>query len=395
MSLFSAKGLIASIGLTSLVLSGLVQAASPIWTYSRPMPAEIVIVSPGQTSTVKYTVTNQSVKNKNLILKSTPGVSASSCFLAGLSSTCTLTLTIDGNQIPEQGLYSGPVLCEQNNPNQCYQPSASNQLRVSRTKNTINVVSVGNYGTVGQTFPLSYISSSSGSYWTATSPVLPFGRTGQFNDVWCNDAGVCVAVGDYFDGVRDRALAYISRDYGQSWIETTPIQGGVNNSLNSVTCTTNGSCVAVGVSEGGTPQATPLSYFSINYGQSWSVTSPLTQGNPSGLFGVSCNDTGACVAVGNYFDGVQSVSLSYTTPDFGQSWTLSLPPAYGVGANYLNSVSCDITGLCIAVGSYSLSMFPITYTSITYISYNHGQSWIISLPVNQGTGGRLFGVKVI
>lgn len=118
-------------GLFGLCLSTSINAATPLWTYSAPNPASVTIAD-GGTEAVSYTVTNQSTKAKNLLLQSTPGLSASTCYLAGKGSTCTLTLTINGSKVPQQGIHAGPFLCELSNPNQCYQPSPANVLNVAK-----------------------------------------------------------------------------------------------------------------------------------------------------------------------------------------------------------------------------------------------------------------------
>jgi hypothetical protein len=122
-------------GALGCLLMPVVHASTPVWTYSAPIPASALVSSSG-TATVQYTVTNQSSKPKNLKLKVTAGLSASSCYLAGKGSTCTLTVTVNGSQIPKQGIHSGPILCEQGNANQCYQPSQANRLSVTVSQNT-------------------------------------------------------------------------------------------------------------------------------------------------------------------------------------------------------------------------------------------------------------------
>lgn len=120
-----------------LVVSGFflltqVHAGIPVWTFSAPNPTS-VIISNGGTATVQYTVTNHSNQGKNLILAATSGLSASTCVLPTKDSTCTLTLTVDGNAVPQQGIHAGPILCEQGNPNQCYQPSPANVLNITKS----------------------------------------------------------------------------------------------------------------------------------------------------------------------------------------------------------------------------------------------------------------------
>lgn len=129
-----------------LISSITAHASTPLWTYSVPNPS-IINVSPGGSATATYTVTNQSKKSKSLLILTnppkpntpTPGLSASACILPTKGSTCTLTITIDGSQIPDAGLRAGPYMCETNgngspNVNQCYQPSAGSLLNI--TKNT-------------------------------------------------------------------------------------------------------------------------------------------------------------------------------------------------------------------------------------------------------------------
>lgn len=122
-----------------LLLMATAQAGTPVWTFSAPSPANVE-VSDGGIATVQYTVTNQSNKPKNLILNATTGLSASACYLATRGSTCTLTLTVNGSTVPAEGIHIGPVLCEQSNPSQCYQPSIENRLSIS--KNNVSTTSL-------------------------------------------------------------------------------------------------------------------------------------------------------------------------------------------------------------------------------------------------------------
>ncbi|WP_131775168.1 hypothetical protein [Legionella cincinnatiensis] len=132
-------------GVAGVVINSLAHASTPLWTYSAPSPASVT-VSDGGIATVSYTVTNMSRRGKYLILKPTPGVSASACYLAGMRSICNLTLTINGSAIPQQGLHAGPVLCEQGNPNQCYQPALDKQLNVNRSSDGPGHLLLSQYG---------------------------------------------------------------------------------------------------------------------------------------------------------------------------------------------------------------------------------------------------------
>lgn len=117
-------------GAVGLLCSASIHASTPLWEFSSPSPLS-TIVSPEGTASVQYTVTNKSIKSKNLILKTTLGLSASPCYLAQKGSTCVVTLTVNGSAVLPGGIKNGPFLCEQGNSNQCYQPSEANRLSVT------------------------------------------------------------------------------------------------------------------------------------------------------------------------------------------------------------------------------------------------------------------------
>lgn len=129
---------------TGLLIMTTVAHASPLWTYSAPNPSS-VSVPDGGSAVVTYTVTSHTSKPKSLVLLTnppepypqTPGISASACSLPAKGSTCTLTITIDGSQIPAGGIHGGPYLCQATNgtpdTNQCYQPSVGHTLNITRT----------------------------------------------------------------------------------------------------------------------------------------------------------------------------------------------------------------------------------------------------------------------
>lgn len=117
--------------ITGMVLINPVQASTPVWTFE-PVAGypTSVSVSPSETATIKYIVTNQSHKLHTLKTKPVQGITASGC-VSSLSyhQSCTLTLTIAGNDL-KGDVQGGPVLCEQSNPNQCYQPGPTDQLAI-------------------------------------------------------------------------------------------------------------------------------------------------------------------------------------------------------------------------------------------------------------------------
>ncbi|QEY51058.1 hypothetical protein [Legionella longbeachae] len=115
-------------------------AEKPLWTFTPLTPTQKEVLNTG-TETIIYTVTNQSTKKHQLVLKPQRGISqAAPCFLGpknSANSTCTLTLKLTGNKLPIDGISKGPILCQAYpdgktpNSNQCYQPSQKDSLKIT------------------------------------------------------------------------------------------------------------------------------------------------------------------------------------------------------------------------------------------------------------------------
>jgi hypothetical protein len=363
-------------------------AATPLWTLI-PAPGSnpTQTVSVNGTATVQYVVQNQSAKPKKLVLKPMQGISQSApCKLAS-GSRCILTLIIKGSALPKSGIHGGPALCQANsdgspNPNQCYQPSSANSLNITRRAFTFPsaAVTVGNYRQGLQSFPLSYILNDSDLSWVENSPA-PLGNGDTLSSVSCN-GGSCVAVGYYLSSGIQQPSAYTSNDNGLTWIPSLaspPPQGVGNNFLLDVSCNASGYCVTVGnYLNGGSSE--PLTYYSINSGQSWAASIPNVVAGSIGsnLNGVWCNNFDVCVTVGNSYDGTIFSPLTYTSDNGGVDWAESLPTPQSAGNNSLTDVACNTGGSCLAVGSYvnGSQILPLSYSST-----NFGQTWD---PVNTG-----------
>src|SRR5579863_1207071 len=115
------------------------------------------------------------------------------------------------------------------------------------------------------------------------------------NGVACPSGGPCVAVGYYFKGNEDLALAE-SLVNGSWEVVPTPDEGSGINVLDAVSCVASGPCVAVGYYNNGKTDQTLVETLSNG---SWQVTtSPNETTNANILNAVSCASSGACVAVG-------------------------------------------------------------------------------------------------
>lgn len=135
-------------GLSSLCFITAVQAGTPLWRFTPNAHfPPVVAVNTAGTATVKYTVSNNTLRPRNLAIKAQPGISqAGPCFVGSKdseNSTCTLTLTITGSALPASGLSGGPMLCQANldgtiNPNQCYHPGQADSLAVTVSPHTVS-----------------------------------------------------------------------------------------------------------------------------------------------------------------------------------------------------------------------------------------------------------------
>jgi len=115
----------------------LVHAGTPLWTFT-PLTQTTITVAANDTATVSYQITNQSRKTHTLAMKAIPGVTQiatpGNCptpFVLGYQQSCTLNLSINGSALSGNVL-GGPIVCQQGNSNQCYQPSAANSLHITK-----------------------------------------------------------------------------------------------------------------------------------------------------------------------------------------------------------------------------------------------------------------------
>lgn len=110
-----------------LMLCG-AQAAKPLWTFAPQTPTDITVAK-GSSAQVIYTVQNQSSRAKTLVMKPIAGVSQGSTCQLPAKGSCTLILKVNGSAL-QGNVLGGPVLCQQGNDLQCYQPSSANILRI-------------------------------------------------------------------------------------------------------------------------------------------------------------------------------------------------------------------------------------------------------------------------
>ena len=261
-----------------------------------------------------------------------------------------------------------------------------------------NCVGVGGYGDTNgdDDYQALYATESAGAWGTAQRLSLPPGAnttaTGQrafLASVSCPSAGNCVAVGSYADAAGD-SQAMIATETAGAWAahELTlptgayPTQGMYGASLDSVSCTSVGNCLAVGsyVDATHARQAMlveedagawgvaktlklPANAVTAPGGQYARLTSVSCTPPATRLLAIKLGPVGSCTAIGTYVDnGNPGNLLTVVAAEINKVWTgteLELPPdsdavqpVDGLDTLVSPAVSCTSAGNCAAVGTY-------------------------------------------
>jgi IPT/TIG domain-containing protein len=171
------------------------------------------------------------------------------------------------------------------------------------------------------------------------------------------DSGGCVAVGDDVDGSNLKHTLIETFD-GTAWtLAASPDNGSLNNVLNGVTCMSAQNCIAVGSYLDGSAHDTDESLIESFDGTSWSISpSPVgLPGDDYNLQSISCSTASNCSAVGQPAGLIESWN--------GSSWSVV---KYHGGSNSLFGVYCQSSTACAAVG--------VDFTDPLFQSWN-GISW--------------------
>jgi hypothetical protein len=167
------------------------------------------------------------------------------------------------------------------------------------------------------------------------------------------------------------------------------VAAAVAGSLDSVSCVSSSSCVAVGSRSAGA--GTLVEKWN---GTKWSVVSSPNPSGSSGstLWGVACTSATSCLAVGDYNNSAHTATLPTAERWNGSKWSvLTVPAPSGATAAFLGAVSCASATTCQATGSSAAG----TSSSITLAESWNGTKWSIeSTPSpNPGKPDTLTGVS--
>lgn len=134
-----------SLGLSAYCFLMAAHAGIPLWTFTPDanFPPQISL-GPSGSTTVKYTITNQSKKTHILAMKPITGITqittaAEDCdtfFKLEYHQSCVLNLHVDGRMLTHDVL-GGPIVCNQGNLLQCYQPARADSLNIIKEAVTI------------------------------------------------------------------------------------------------------------------------------------------------------------------------------------------------------------------------------------------------------------------
>lgn len=369
-------------------------AATPLWVFVPQTPVTLS-VAPGETAQVQYAVYNQSARAKVLIMQPIQGITQTSLCQLPAKGYCILTLQINGSALAGN-VMGGPVLCQQGNPNQCYQPSPLNSLAITKgqaatasiSASPANLVLIINQN--AQVLTITNHSTQITAY--NIRAILP----ASWTDV-IQDASSCTVL-------APGASCQISFTPGSviHSLQLIPIEGD-NTSRVSISIEVKPVPIAIAAGQYTSVGAIrPLLALSSDMGTSWTfpsaVNSPVfvpdntnSYNNSAGFFESSC-DAQTCIAVGQYRDaGLVQRPLLAVSQDSGLNWifpsSINAAVFSPVNTNPFSSAG-EFVGAtchgstCIAAGNYFSAG---TRRPILAISHDSGTSWnfpaVINAPV--------------
>jgi len=176
-----------------------------------------------------------------------------------------------------------------------------------------------------------------GGGWSVV-PAAPLVSRGQLSSVSCTSDGFCLALGTgRLNGSDTTPVAERWNGTGNGFSLMTAL--GLARNQSAISCATPAWCMTAGTNSHGAHMAVSQRWN----GHSWKT---FALGQPGALHGVSCTSDMACTAVGSSGHG------SYAATWNGVSWTLTALPT---GAHWTGSaivgVDCTPAGRCAAAGS--------------------------------------------
>ena len=189
--------------------------------------------------------------------------------------------------------------------------------------------------------------AAGGRTWTIEPTPDPVGADiSVLSSVACSSGRVCTAVGSSAASLSSFTLPLAERWDGNSWrIQSTPAPKGTSDTLFGISCPSARACIAVGSAfhSAGRRQTALTEIWN---GKRWRVQSVPTITAPSSLYAVSCTSAGSCVAVGHTLGAPQHAIVERWD---GKAWRIQAAPQLAKDTT-LVGVSCPEARFCTAVG---------------------------------------------
>jgi hypothetical protein len=288
-------------------------------------------------------------------------------------------------------------------PGNAFAANPDAAVRSMACTGTGSCVAVGGYSYDSTGRGHAFTAAESGGVWARARQVtLPANAAARAGDatlgaVTCTSAGSCVAVGGYLDKAGDQELMAVTESggrWGQARQITPPKNAAASAgaSLDGVSCWRPGDCAAVGTYTDAAHhgQALAVAESSGRWARATEVAVPADAGPDPGaqLTGVACSRAGSCAAAGGYFDrSAASHAMAATSSPRGwaRATEIKAPPVTGFAAPFLNSISCAPAGTCQTVGSY-LDNFAAVPMAVTRTAGKWQPATSVPPPANALTG---------
>lgn len=262
-------------------------------------------------------------------------------------------------------------------------------------------VAVGSYPKPTANFGRAFVATEvAGTWHQATELKLPPGAASppqaQASAVRCWALGSCLAVGDYLDSTQKVQAMMLTESKG-SWHRATeiypPSDAGPSPFLSfyALACQHGGQCVIAGeyVNAAGHEIGEGLV---VSHGSFLTVENIKPPHNANGIVvdfdSASCPSATQCVIVGEYSDTAgdyQPFSAVESNDVFKAATEITAVPPNEVHAS-IYSVSCTVSGQCVAVGRYTNSTgHDQTYVVTRSASGRWGNAAIVRTPPGAST----------
>ncbi|MCL4445488.1 MAG: fibronectin type III domain-containing protein [Actinobacteria bacterium] len=226
--------------------------------------------------------------------------------------------------------------------------------------------------------PVIWVSNDSGSTWS--EQVLTAPSPGALLDsVSCPSPTSCIALGgSSIGGAGGIAVGFWTNNAGASW-SSSSIPSGVS-SLDSISCISSSTCLGTGGGSSASGPEIPALLKTTDAGQSFvEIPTPITQ--PGILTAIACPDQTTCIGIGTVGQttGNTGVPVALVTTDGGTTWVL-----HGIATNTatgsvqeMTFISCPSVSQCITGGdAFTRSSNATTLSAVAYLTGTTGSTWM-------------------